>query len=149
VLALACPGTDELVRELGSLLGGRWPAEGEPGGEEAGARAGQAEGQPADERDEERRAHGFVGAERAVRGRDGERGRQEVGVERAVVGLVPEGRRQLAREDVPRHQQRDGVVVRDRLRGGHEVQRPARDECRERHRRQRQRPAARHDRRRR
>jgi hypothetical protein len=36
VLALACPGTEELVRELGSLLGGRWPAAaGRDGGGEA------------------------------------------------------------------------------------------------------------------
>jgi hypothetical protein len=33
VLALACPGTDDLVRELGALLGGERPAIGEPGGE--------------------------------------------------------------------------------------------------------------------
>ncbi len=103
---------------------------GSPGCEEradpARPRAAEAAREQPDEGDEERRARQPVQAVGGVRGQGGQQGRQQVGVERPVVGLVPQGRRELAPEHVATHQEEHGVVVRDRLVKGRPVERAPR-----------------------
>ena len=101
-----------------------------PRGEErprpARGRAAEAAGQQDDEHDEERGAQELVEAVGGVVRERGQQRRQQVGVEGAVVGLVPEGRRELAPEHVAAHQEEDRVVVRDRQVERRPVERPSR-----------------------
>jgi hypothetical protein len=84
----------------------------------------QAARQPAHEQDEQRRAEELVEPVGGVVRQHGEEGREQVGVEGAVVGLVPEGRGELAPQHVAAHEEEDRVVVRDREPEARAVQLP-------------------------
>ncbi len=87
--------------------------------------AAQSPREQAREHDQQHRAHELVQAVRRVMGQKRDERRQQVGVQRAVVRLVPEDGRELAFQDVPPHQQQDRVVVGHGQTERRPVQRPA------------------------